>query len=463
MRWPALPLAMVLAACAGPRTDAPVAATAAVPSAWIGTAGVPGTAQAQIDARWWQAFGDPVLTQLVDDVLAGNTDLAIAATRVEQARAQMALVQGERMPSLSAAVSAARQGDVDAFGRARRQNAGQAELTLAYEVDLFGRLASADAAARASLLASQAAHDTVRLALAATTASSYISLRAQDARLEVLRATLDIRAASLKLAQQRVQSGYSPQLDLRQAEAEYSAAEQLIAATVTGIRRQENALGVLLGKPPQLMRRGADLEVLQLPPIAPGLPTELLRRRPDIYQAEQQLVAADHTLDSARAAFMPSFRIGLSGGYVDSNLLADPISIFSVGGSILAPLLDGGRLQAQADAATARRDEAAFAYKRATLVAWREVEDALAAEDGAARQESAILAQKQALAQAYALAGNRYRNGYSPYLEQLDAQRSLLSAELSLVQVKADRLSAGVSLYQALGGGWQVSSGAQRQ
>lgn len=463
MRWQTLPLLLALAACAGPRRDAPVAATPATPSAWRDIATQVNPIGEPIDTHWWQAFGDPVLTQLIEDVLANNTDLAIAAMRVEQARAQTALAHAQRMPSLAADAEGGRQGDVDPFGRARRQNDGQIELTLAYEVDLFGRLSSADAAARASLLASQAARDTIRLALAATAANSYITLRAQDARLEVLRTTLDIRAASLKLAQRRTQAGYSPLLELRQAEAEYSAAEQLIAATVTGIRRQENALSLLLGKPPQWIERGSSLTAMQLPSITPGLPAALLRRRPDIYQAEQQLVAADHTLDSARAAFMPSFRIGLSGGYVDSNLLADPISIFSVGGSILAPLLDGGRLRAQADTATARRDEAAFAYKKATLVAWREVEDALAAEDGAARQESSVQAQKQALAQAYALASNRYRNGYSPYLEQLDAQRSLLSAELLLVQVKADRLSAGISLYQALGGGWQVSSEGQGQ
>jgi outer membrane protein TolC len=171
-------------------------------------------------------------------------------------------------------------------------------------------------------------------------------------------------------------------------------------------------------------------------------------------QAEQQLVAADRSLDAARAAFMPNIQLTATGGYVASTLLDDPIGVFSIGGSILAPIFDSGRLQAQQGIAAARRDQAAFAYRRAALGAFREVDDALTTERRSAEQAVALTAQRQALAQALALATNRYKEGYSPLFEQLDIQRLLLAVDLALVQVEADRLTAAVALFQALGGGW---------
>ena len=179
-----------------------------------------------------------------------------------------------------------------------------------------------------------------------------------------------------------------------------------------------------------------------------------------IAQAEQAVVAADRTLDSARAAFMPNVSLSGSGGAVVSSLLADPITVFSLGGSVLAPLFQGGRLRAQADAAAARRDQAAFGYRKAALTAFRDVEDALAALVRSAEQERSLEAQRTALAQGLVLATNRYDAGYSPYLEKLDAQRALLAAELALVQSRSDRLNAAVALYQALGGGWSGIRGS---
>ncbi|HEX7947449.1 MAG TPA: TolC family protein, partial [Phenylobacterium sp.] len=190
-----------------------------------------------------------------------------------------------------------------------------------------------------------------------------------------------------------------------------------------------------------------------------ALPADLLRRRPDLAQAEQQVVAADRSLDSVRAAFLPNIQLTASGGYVASTLLGDPIRVFSLGGSALDPLLDFGRLKAQQGAAAARRDQAAFAYRRAALTAFREVDDALASERGAAEQTADLLHQREAQAQVLTLATKRYRAGYSPFLEQLDAQRFLLQVDLQLIQARADRLTAAVALYQALGGGWSPSPG----
>lgn len=444
--------AVILAGCAGPRPPTPSAALVSPPTQWRTSP----DAGASIPAAWWTGFGDPGLTAVVETALARNTDVAIAVARVEEARAQFQLAQAQRLPNLVGIAGGGRQRSVSPFGRPQEQTSGQAQLSVAYDLDLFGRLANASEAARASLLATEAGRDGVRLAVEATAASGYINLRALDARLEVLRSTLEARRETLDLTKRRADAGYSPRLDLRQAEAEYHGAEQLIPATEAAIARQENGLAVLLGDNPRAIARGRSLGELAAPQVPAGLPASLLRRRPDLAQAEQQLVAADRSLDAARAAFMPSIQLTAGGGYVGSTLLNDPIRVFSVGGSILAPIFDSGRLQAQQGVAAARRDQAAFAYRRAALGAFREVDDALNAERRLAEQAAALAAQREALAGALTLATKRYKAGYAPFFEQIDAQRSLLSAELSLVQVEADRLNAAVALFQALGGGWTM-------
>jgi multidrug efflux system outer membrane protein len=200
--------------------------------------------------------------------------------------------------------------------------------------------------------------------------------------------------------------------------------------------------------------RGTALAALSAPPIPDGLPADLLRRRPDLFQAEQSLVAADRSLDSLRAAMLPNLSLTGSVGLVLSTALSDPVGVFSLGGSVLSPIFDGGRLRAQADAGAARRDQAAFAYRKAALTAFREVDDSLAGVQRSGEQAVAIAGQRDALAAALRNASNRYRAGYSSYLDQLDTQRGLLTAELALVQARADRLTAYVALYQAFGGGW---------
>lgn len=440
----------LLASCAGPRALPPESANLVPPSRWRDAAGVEGT----VDAAWWTAFGDAALVQIVEAALANNVDIAIAATRVEEARARFRLARGAQRLSVSASANGGEQRDVSPFGQGVTQEAGQAELAVGYDLDLFGRLAQASEAARARILASEAAHDNVRLAVAASAASGYIQLRALDARLAILKDTLAARAESLRIARRRAESGYTSQLELRQAEAEYRNAEQLIPATELAIRRQEDGLSFLLGDSPRAIARGFELAAIAMPIVPVVLPSELLRRRPDIRQAEQQLVAADRSLDSARAAFMPVVQLGASGGFVAAELLTDPVTIFAIGGSILGPLFQGGRLRAQADIATAVRDQAAFAYRRTALAAFREVEDSLSAVQRFAEQERALEAQRDALSAALDHATKRYRAGYSSYLEQLDAQRGLLNAELALAQVKADRLAAAVQLYQTIGGGW---------
>lgn len=455
-RVAAIACGVLLAACAGPRPQTPPASAVVPPGQWRTAAPV---TSAPIKVQWWNGFGDPTLDSLVAIALERNVDLAIAAARVDEARAQYRFASGLAGPDVALAFAGGHQRVVSAFGRGLDSTYGQGQVSAAYEVDLFGRLAATTGAARAALLASEDARDTVRLAVIATTISGYVTLRALDARLELLRETLQTRGETVRVVRRRADAGYGSLLELRQAETDYHGAEQLIPATQLAIARQEDGLRVLLGLEPGEISRGSELIALRMPEALPvGVPSTLLRARPDIAQAEQQLASTDQSLDAARAAFMPRLQITASGGRVDSSILRSGIDVFAIGGSVLAPLFQRGKLQAQADAAAARRDQAAFAYRRTVLVAFREVEDALAAIARIEEQETATAAQRDAASAALKLAINRYRAGYSPYLEQQDAQRILLAGEIALIQARADRLSAVVSLYQALGGGWESSA-----
>src|SRR3546814_401147 len=443
-------LLVTLAGCVPPRPPSPQAATITPSPVWRTDL----TGTAQIDIAWWRQFGDPALSAQVEAAIANNPDIAIAAARVREARAQEALARAQLFPTLDAGLSASHSRSVSALGSASETGSVQPVFQSAYEVDLFGRIDSQVEAARAAYLASAAARDAATLSVAAATASGYITLLGLDARREVVRLTISSRAEALRLARSRANAGYTSELELRQAEAEYEAAAQILPQVDLAISRQENALSVLTGRAPAAIRPRAKLSGLQAPPLPGGLPSTLLRRRPDIAQAELSLAASDATLDAARAQFLPSLRLTGSAGGLISDALPDPISIWSIGGSILAPLFEGGRLQAGVDTAAARRDQAAFAYKRTTLAAFREVEDALVSVVKLAEQRRSLEAQRAAVAEALRHATNRYQAGYSPYLEQLDAQRSLLNTDLSLVQLRTDQLNAVVSLYQALGGGW---------
>jgi NodT family efflux transporter outer membrane factor (OMF) lipoprotein len=443
-------LTLVLAGCAGPQSGVPAAATVTVPTQWR----TQFADTAPVTAGWWQRFGDPALTRLVEAALANNNDLAIAATRIAEARANERLARSALSPTASAGGGIAESRAVNAFGVGSTGFGGQPAVQAAYEVDLFGRLATLSRAARADLLATQAARDTTALSIAATTASGYITLRALDARLQTTRDTLVARDEALRLAQRRALTGYTSMLELRQAEAEYQAAAQLIPQVELAIGRQENALRVLTAGVPGPIARGRTLTELTLPPIPAELPAELLRRRPDIAAAEYRLASADLSLSAARAQFLPRLNLAGSAGLSLSSLLAAPVTIFSIGGSVLAPILDGGRIRAGAEAAAARRDAAAFAYRGTALTAFREVDDSLAGVRRSGEQAADVILQRAAVAEALRLARNRYRAGYASYIEQLDAQRGLLSADLALIQARTDQLTAAVTLYQALGGGW---------
>ena len=440
--------ALALSACAPALQEAPLGAAVAPPTEWRTSLDV----TAPVERDWWDAFGDPQLSRLVEQARANNPDVQIAAARVEEARAAELASRGFLLPALGAGVEAGIRREVSPFGQAQTSVAAQPAFRASYELDLFGKNAARVDAAEAGVAASAAATEAARLSVSAATASGYITLLALDKRLSVLEETLAARREAVKFARDRAEVGYTSQLPLRQAEAEYQATAQLVPQLKAQIARQENALSVLTGELPGTIERGGTLADLRQPPAPAILPSELLRRRPDVAAAEYRIAAADAQMRVARADFMPSIDLGAAAGVALSDLLADPVSVWSLGGSILAPIFQGGKLQAQLDGATAQRDQAAWAYRSAVLNAFREVEDRMAVLANLKEQETALEAQQVAVADALRHARNRYRAGYTPYIEQVDAQRALLGVELSLVQTRADELTALVGLYQAVGG-----------
>jgi outer membrane protein, multidrug efflux system len=445
-------IALLLGGCVPAQVAIPDAARIVSPAEWR----TPLTASTVVQAQWWRDFGDPSLDRLVADAISGNPDIAIAAARIREARAQEALSRAQLLPTLDLGVGGSYGRSVGPLGAPMTSSGVQPVFQASYEVDAFGRIDNQVDAARLNAESVTAAADATALGVTAATVSGYITLLALDGRLAVVRETIAARAEALRIARSRARVGYTSELELRQAEAEFQATALILPQIQQAIAKQENALSALAGRTPGAIERAATLDLLAMPMVTPGLPSELLRRRPDIFQAELTLAASDATIAAARAHFLPSIRLTGSGGAVLSTLLADPVGIWSMGASILAPIFQGGRLRANVDAATARRDQAAFAYQRVALQAFRETDDALVSIDRLSEQRRVIDAQRIAVAEALRHATNRYRAGYSPYLEQLDAQRALLQVELSRVQLRSDELNARVALYQALGGGWSM-------
>lgn len=375
-----------------------------------------------VEPQWWALFGDPVLTTLVEQALANNNDVAIAAARIREARAQEQVARSQLFPVVDAVVGASRSRTVSPFGTPAEATGVQPQVQVGYELDLFHRIDNQVEAARASAMGVEAAHSAAQLSVAAATAAGYLTLRALDARLEIAHTTASSRQEAVRIARARTTSGYTSQLELRQAEAELEATAALVPQLQLAVRRQENAINGLLGRAPADIARGLALGGIAPPPVPTALPSALARRRPDIAQAEANIAAADASLAATRAQFLPQIRLSASGGSVFSTLLPnDPITIWSVGGSILAPLFNAGRTRAQVRGAESRRDQAIYGYRRSVVAAFREVEDALDAVDRLQAQHARVAAQQQALAKVLRHARNRFDAGYSSYLEQLDA------------------------------------------
>ncbi len=447
-----LPLALVAAGCTMAPHPKP-ASTLQVPGAWRSAPGGEGA----VSKDWWRAFGDPALDSLIRRALDNNGDLRIARSRLDEYRARVRVAASANQPALNLSLAPTRARVIGPLGQPIETTSIAGSVQASYELDLFGRIAATVDAARFEELSQEAALDAAALAIVSNTASGYFTLLGLDAQLALARETLASRQRSFELARHQFEVGYSSRLEMSQAEAELHATAAVVPQLERSIAQQEQALSLLAGANPGPVARGVPLLDVRLPTPSPGLPSELLRRRPDIAQAERLVAATDASLAAARDQLLPSIRLtaslGAQGGSA-ARLLRDPVALWSIGGSVLAPIFDAGRLRAQADIAATVRDRALFTYENAVRAGFAETENALAGIDGLRRQVVEAEARSRAANEVLRVARNRYRNGYASYLEELDAQRNAFSAETNVLQLRASLLASHVDLYRALGGGW---------
>jgi len=412
------------------------------------------------DAKWWEVFQDDELQSLIRLALDRNYDARIAAARVLEAQAQAGIVHSEELPSVSAGAAILGQRFPAAFfGSTRNVGAGELSASAFWELDFWGRLRRASEAARAQLLATEWGRRAVVTTLISHLASAYFTLRTLDLQLEITTRTLDSRQESLRLTEVRERGGATSLLDVRQAEQLVYGAGAEIVNLERQIQEEENLIRVLAGDWPSAVTRGRALTDQPHPAEVPsGLPSALLERRPDIQQAEQQLVAANAQIGVAKAAYFPQITLTGSGG-VESAALSALFSgtniIWSAALSAAQPLYAGGRLRSQVELAEARHQEALLTYQRAIQYAFREVSDALVgyqkARELRAQEELLVSSARD----ARRLADVRYEGGATSYLEVLDADSRLFVAELALAQAQFGELAGLIEIYRALGGGWQ--------
>lgn len=411
-------------------------------------------------AGWWTVYGDPILDGLVPSALAENLDVVAAVARIEEFDADLREANAALFPEIDLGASAARSrssGAVASPTPIRLSNDLRVALSTSFEIDFWGRLRRLLESARAQVLATHYAKDVVTLSLAGLTTQTYFSLRSLDAQIAATAETLATRDEYLRLVRRRVDAGLSSGLDLAQAQGARSDAAALLKDLARQRALAEHLLGTLTGRLDLTLPPG-DLARLPVPPTPPtGLPSTLLERRPDIRQAEENLVAANAQIGVAKAALLP--RISLTGDLGGEStalgsLLSSGGRIWSVGFGLALPIFTAGRLSAEVDATTARQKQALAAYQKSIQTAFREVSDALTNVSQTAGAETDLQASVDAARDALRLSGERYASGYSPYLDVLDAQRTLNTSQLALIRNRQALLSASVDLMKALGGGW---------
>ncbi len=408
---------------------------------------------------WWQVFQDPQLQELIRTALKQNYDLQIATERIDAARAQLAVTRSSLFPQVAANGNFA----------GGKENIGQTNFNFllltadaAFQLDFFGKLRRANEAARAELLATEDARQTVILTLVSDVASDYFALLQLDLQLQITRDTVNTQQDSVKLTNFRVEHGVATKLEVLQAQEVLDTANAQIPDLERQIAQEENAISILLGNYPQAVPRGRPLVEQQLPPeVPPGLPSSLLERRPDIREAEQTLVAANAEIGVAKAQFFPQISLTGSGGgafgrsSAFSSLMSSQFGIWSYGAQVSQPIFTGGALRGNLRLAESQHQQALLAYQQSIQRAFGDVSDALIGyqkfHQVRVRQENSVAD----LQESVRLSDMRYKGGTTTYLEVLDGQRSLFSAELTLAEARGTEYQSLVQLYRALGGGWQ--------
>jgi len=412
------------------------------------------------DQKWWEVFQDPQLQDLIRTALQRNYDVRIAATRILEAQAQVGITRADQLPTISGGAEALNQRSARAkFFPAFETSSNQVDLSLAWELDFWGKYRRATESARANLLATEWAREAVISTLVSDVAAAYFRLRELDLELEISRRTLASRRDSLQLTQTLASGGATSMLDVRQAEQLVFTAAETIPDLERRIEQQENFISTLLGNNPGPIARGTKLtEQAHAPEIPAGLPSSLLERRPDIRQAEAQLIAANAQIGVAKAAYFPQINLTASSGYQSSaltSLFTGPAGLWSFGGSLVQPIFTGGRIRSNVKFTEARQQEAALVYQQSIQQAFRGVSDALVEY----RKDREFREQQEQLSfsaeDAARLSETRYRGGATSYLEVLTSETNYFDAELGLAQARLNELLGLVRIYRNLGGGWQ--------
>ncbi|MFS0736522.1 efflux transporter outer membrane subunit [Sphingomonas sp. 1P06PA] len=462
-----LALALLAGCTVGPNYRPPTNAALKVPDSFLAAQAQPIAGEVDL-ARWWQAFQDPVLVQLVDRALAANLDIEAAGARLRQARASLRGTRGQLFPTLGASGSVARS--IGADGRTVIDpTTGQtistggdttiyrAGLDASYEVDLFGGIRRSIEAARADADASQAALRSTQLTIASEIAFNYLDARLGQTRLRIARDNLRAQDETVQIVGWRVQAGLVSSLDLEQARQLRAQTAASIPSLESGLNASLNRIAVLLGEAPGAVNALMATEaVIPLAPAASDVPAAVIQRRPDVAQAERQLAAETARIGVQTAQLYPALR--LSGTFSGSDTSVGDLLSSALGnivGAISAPIFQGGQIRAAIEGQRASTDASFAAYRQTVLVALEEVENALVALSAAERRERELVVAEEASRNAVTFARSQYRAGLIDFQSLLESERSLLSAQDSRASVRAERATATVQLYKALGGGWQ--------
>jgi len=422
----------------------------------------PAEAGSLADLPWWQVFNDKALQGLITQALAGNYDLKVAVSRIEQARQQVNVARADYWPQVGYQANAAREKSFIPLPQLQGNvtyNSFQAAVSAAWELDVWGRIRRSTEAATAGLFAQEDVRRGVMLTLVSDVAANYFLLIELDRQLAIAQESATVYKQTLDLFTKRFEAGTDSKLGVVRAQAAYDSSSAVIAALNRAITQQENAICVLLGIYPRTIERGTRLEQQAMPATPVGLTSDLLQRRPDIMQAEQLMIGANAEIGVAVANYYP--RIGLSAlyggqGVKVEDLFKSDFSIWSIAAGLTGPIFQGGRLKATVQAQQAFWDESIAQYKKTVTVAFRETSDALIAQQTLVAQRNAIESQVKSNREAVDLATQRYTVGRASYFEVLDAEQSLFPSEDALAQAQRDQLVAVVSLYKALGGGWNL-------
>ncbi|OPY62673.1 MAG: Outer membrane protein OprM precursor [Syntrophorhabdaceae bacterium PtaU1.Bin034] len=419
------------------------------------------------NTAWWEQFDDPVLNELILSALNRNKDVKIAAARIEEFMGRYGVARADMFPQAGGAAAGGRTRTSDRINSPlpdtsdNPYNDYQVLLSASWEIDIWGKIRRATEAARANLLSTEEGYRAVVMSLVCALASSYIDLRSFDRELEIAETTLRSRDNTLRLFKLRYEKGMISELELKQAQLEYETALAIIPEIERLIGQQEDLISILLGRNPGPVPRGKTIDKLVLPVVPSGLPSGLLERRPDIRQAEQNLVAANAMIGVAKAAYFPS--ISLTGLYgvksADlSRLFTGPAQTWNFSAPVAASIFTAGAIRGQVKEAEAVQKQAGLLYQKVIQQAFRDVNDALIDQNKTRRT---LQAQRQRIETAsnYArLARLRYDSGYTSYVEVLDAERSLFDVQLNCVRTQASLFRALVNLYKSMGGGWIVEA-----